>query len=239
MIAGCDLFKPPEPPKKPPWGKWLPPDATHPEKRLQVKFGNVLYQIPVSYLRGQGSSNRVEDPVTNIGVLLAASYPDLVPQHQMRTQNIPQYPRIEVILGGHKDDKRTMAIINNFNQVKQYKEGPFPSSYANEFKRCGEPAPSSVASGMNQYSCGARKGHWYFVAIDNDIKTPAGYQLFINCYESILYQYKFECFIQSRLFNDRHVITRFHTSDLTNLLDMYQKTLQLLSSLEAPNQQGE
>ena len=237
LFAGCDLSKPPKPAKKPPWGKWLPPDAAHSERRLQVKFGSVLYAIPRSYLTAKGSWDDltiVNDPKENNGVMIIASYPDLVPVHKMHEHNISPYPSINVILSGHKDDKKAMAIIELFNQKAQNKEVPSFS----RFKECGGAVSNSIAKEMNQYNC-LPKGSMYFEAVDKNIKTPAGYQLFIFCRENIIDQYKFECFIESRFYDDRPVIARLQTSDLTNLLDMYQKTLQLLSSLEAPNQQGE
>ncbi len=235
LISSCDNSTPTTVKKegKQPWGKWLPPDAEHPEKRLEVKFGDVSYQIPVSYLVGGGSNEQLSDSSDNSAVYVIASYPDLVPVHKMHELNIPMYPQIQVILGGHKD-----APYTPISSVGR-KEEPYPLAYANEIKKCGEPLASSLAKDMYQYNCNFKSGQLYFTPIDANIKTKVGSKVYIGCFNSLL-SVKYECAIHSRLFDDgRYLTTRIYLDDLLNLLDVYHKTLQLLTSLEAQHQQGQ
>lgn len=231
LITGCD--NPTSVSKnetRPTWGKWLSPNVEHPEKRLEIKFGNVLYQIPVSYLVGKGSNEKLGDPSDNSAVYAIANYPDLVPVHKMHELKIPMYPQIQIILGGHKDDPYT--TIDPMSK----KEEPYPPAYANDIKKCGEPRVSSLARDMYQYNCNVKNGQLYFTPIDANIKTQVGYKVYIGCFDSLLYV-KYECAIHSRLFDDgRYLTTRIYLDDLSSLLDIYYKTIQLLTSLEASNQ---
>jgi|GEM_PF-3532901 hypothetical protein len=237
LISSCDNSTPTTVKKegKQPWGKWLPPDAKHPEKRLEVKFGRVLYQIPVSYL--SGDQNIKGSPWS---VKITATYPDLVPWQKASELKMPHEPNIYIILGGHKDDHDGIDNPNSYKQESYSKEEPYPEVYANDIKQCPI-ATNSLAKGMIQYTCNVKSGQLYFTPLDTTIRTPIGYKVFIGCTNALPavggLNAKYECIIHSRIFDDgRGAISRIHLNDLADLLDAYRKSLQLLTSLEAPKQ---
>lgn len=230
LISGCDNSRPIEKKEvRPSWGQWLPSDVEHPEKRLEVKFGDVLYQIPQSYLVGGESENRLDD-YSSVGVDIVASYPDLIPGKKMNEQHVPQFPRIEVILSGHKDDPN--KDIKNWEKRKyEPMQAPDPALH------CVGPVVSQQARGMSEYICNPQNHLMFFTPTEPSITTPIGHKLFIKCNDDVGLKVRYRCQIVSFLFNDpRGAHTRIYLNDLSSLLNVYHKTLELLVSLEAPNQ---